>query len=234
VELAGQNTHTRPEGTEWEAARGLPGPKKLDFVKLLLARGANPNARAEGNPRVGGGRARGGRLAGGTPFLMAAVVADVEMMRLLLQHGADPLLSTTQKMTALMAAAGLVATAEPGNSSVPESRALEAVKLCVELGIDVNAINGDNESALHGAAYRGLAGSNSIIQYLVDKGADINAKNKKGWTALTLAEGIFWNASNSKNPQAEELLRSLGAEPTPPDMERDGYALVDASQVARP
>ena len=97
-----------------------------------------------------------------------------------------------------MAAAGLGQGA-PGTSPVPENAALEAVKLCVKLGADINAVNADGETALHGAAYRGPQGSSTIVQFLVDNGANVNVKNRRGWSPLVIAEGLFFEASNTIN-----------------------------------
>ena len=217
--LAGDTTGIQPEENEWSAFRGLRGDAKLSFVKALLAHGANPNARAATNPRSEGGN-HGGVLAGGTPFLMAAIAGDVRVMRTLLASGADPQLATARQTTPLMMAAGM---SMPYGPPVPESNALEAVKLCLEVGNDINAANANGETPLHAAAYRGLEGANSIVQFLVDHGARINAKNKRGWTPLTIAEGIFFlgGAGGSASPSTAELLRKLGADPSPPDIERD-------------
>ena len=130
----------RAADNEWTPLEGLRGQEKADFVKLLLAHGANPNGRAEGNPpmrreRILSGRARGGGLAGATPFLIAAKDADVGIMRILVAGGADPHLANRQNTTPLMMAAGV---GVHGPTSVTEREALEAVKVCVELGNDVN------------------------------------------------------------------------------------------------
>jgi hypothetical protein len=158
-------------------------------------------------------------LAGATPFWIAAKAGDVSVMRLLAAGGADPLLANNQKMTPLMAAAGVGVR---GHSPVPERDALEAVKLCVELGNDVNAADAAGETALHGTAYRGLSGSAAIVQFLVDTGAKLNVKDQFGWTPLAIAEGIYFGGSDTRSDKAAEQLRTLGAEPTPPDVERDG------------
>jgi len=91
------------------------------------------------------------------------------------------------------------------------------VKLLVELGVDVNATNDMDSTALHGAASRG---ANSIVQFLVDKGADLEAKNARGWTAMTYAEGIFQNNTIVPYPSTEALLSKMGAKPSPPGLVR--------------
>jgi len=209
------------DNNEWGVLGGMRGQVKLDFIKLLLARGANPNARTTKNPpRYGsGGGPRFGDsrtpLIGGTPFIFAAMAGDVPAMRLLLAAGANPKAATDDETTALILAAGF--GYNPDGGRVTEANALEAVKLLVELGVDVNATNDMDSTALHGAASRG---ANSIIQFLVDKGADLEAKNARGWTAMTYAEGIFQNNTIVPFPSTEALLSKMGAKPSPPGLVR--------------
>jgi ankyrin repeat protein len=116
------------------------------------------------------------------------MTADVPLMRTLVAHGADPLLPNAEHCTPLMAAAG-VGTLAPGEEAGTEPEALEAVALALELGADVNAVDDNGETAMHGAAYKNLP---SMVQFLADKGARIevwNRKNKYGWTPLSIAEG---------------------------------------------
>jgi ankyrin repeat protein len=219
TELTGSLTGVLAENTEWSTLGGLRGEQKLEMVRMLLARGADPDARAAGNPRFGGA-ARGGNLAGATPFLMAARAGDAPLMRLLLAHGAQADAATTRGTTALMFAAG-VGGQDPGISWVSEGQALEAVQLAIELGGDVNAADAAGETALHGAAYRG---ADSIVELLVAKGARLNARNSRGWTPLTIAEGVYASNFNAF-PGTAALLRKLGAEPTAPDVERDATVI---------
>jgi ankyrin repeat protein len=205
------------ENTEWSAFGGLPKEEKLDFVKALLAHGADPNLQTKRNPNYGmsvkGGN---GNLVGATPFLIAAQANDVAIMRELVAHGANPNLATNQGTTPLMVAAGIGHL--PGMSRSTEGDGLEAVKLCVQLGADVNAVNKTGDTALHGAAWRHFA--DSIVQYLVDHGANIDAKNKRGWTPLVIAEGIRTGGNAVFSPSTTLLLRKLGAAPSPPDVSR--------------
>ena len=125
---------------------------------------------------------------GATPFLLAAMTADVPLMRVLVKLGADPLLPNADHCTPLMAAAG-IGTLAPGEEAGTEAEALEAVELALELGADVNAVDDNGETAMHGAAYKNLP---KVVQFLADKGAKIevwNRKNKYGWTPLSIAEG---------------------------------------------
>jgi ankyrin repeat protein len=149
---------------------------------------------------------------------MSARSGEIEAMRLLVASGADPSLATEMRTTPLMAAAGV--GGGTGNHSVLQSRALEAVRLCKELGNDINAANADGETALHGAAYRGPQGTDMLIQFLVDNGARMNVRNKHGWTPLTIVEGLYFTATNTASESGAELLRKLGAEPSPPNVDR--------------
>ena len=164
----------------------LPWPDMPYLVKALLAHGANPNARiaieypfssdAYFVPSIG--------VAGATPFFLAAAAADVEVMRALVAGGADPWLATKENTTPLMVAAGVGRVED--RSEEETKKALEAVKLAVELGSDVNATNDLGKTALHGAAF---TGANAIIQFLVEKGAKLDTKNIFGETALIIALG---------------------------------------------
>jgi ankyrin repeat protein len=238
-ELAGEKTAVRPEGTEWDRLLPLEGQPRLDFIKVLLDHGADINSRAKTVPRasVGTGAAPGpggvassarggGRLAGATAFFMAAQHAELPLMRFLLANGADPNLLTGRNVSPLMAAAGVDSGESIGYTGVKEEDALEAVKLCLELGNDVNTLNSDGENALHGVAYRGNAGGNKLAALLIEKNIAVDVKNKRGWTPVTLAEGIYTQNSNSKNQELERLLLAHGGKPSPPGIERDAYAVI--------
>jgi hypothetical protein len=87
-----------------------------------------------------------------------------------------------------------------------EDEVLEAVKMCVELGNDVDAVNVYGETALHGAAYRGV---NSVVQYLADTGAKLDAKDSRGWTALAIANGLTYTDFFKQQPHTADLLTKL-------------------------
>lgn len=197
-----------PSHEEWGALSGLQGRPKLEFVKLLLARGANPNARLAKNPPRFGHGLFTLKLVGGTPFFVAALAGDVAVMRVLVDAGADPWLSTAENTTPLMAAAGIGWV--PGESRVTEASAFEAVKLTAQLGGDVNAVNANGYTALHGAS---LMGANPIVQFLVENGAKVNVKNKRGETPLMIAEGkgVRVAGTNILHESTANLLRRLGA-----------------------
>ena len=111
--------------------------------------------------------------------------------------------------TPLMVAAGLAMwyVGEDGGS-LPgqEDEALEAVKMCVALGNDVNAANELGETPLHGAAFRGV---NAIVEFLVEKGAKLDARDSRGWTPFTIANGISYGDVYKQQPQTAELLEKL-------------------------
>ena len=101
-------------------------------------------------------------MVGATPFFLAAATADIEVMRLLLEAGADPNVTTRSNSTAIMAATGMNRTL--GESAVTEEQSLEVVKLLLELGVDAKAVAANGENALFGAAYRGLEYARSVAR----------------------------------------------------------------------
>jgi ankyrin repeat protein len=180
---------------------------KLRIIKSLLDHGADVNGRnTMEEPRWSGARYRR-HLAGATAFLLAAKSADVEVMRLLLAYGADPAIGTEENITPLMAAAGIAWASNQDRAS--ESQVLAAVKLLVEeLGAEVNAVSELGETAMHAAAYRG---ANSVVQYLFDKGANLDVVAVDGRTPLIVADGVEYGNSFAAQPQTAVLLRKLGA-----------------------
>ena len=179
----------------------------LELGRRLLGRGANPNVRMTREPNDGA-RNILSRI-GSTPFLQAAKLGDVEFMRLLVEHGADPSIATEEGATPLMAAAG-VGIWQVGESAGSNDEAFEAVKLCYELGNDVNAVDANGDTALHGAAHRG---SNDMVQFLVEKGAKLDVPNKLGWTPWIIADGVFYPNTYNRRADTAKLLVRLGANP---------------------
>jgi ankyrin repeat protein len=201
TELTGPRGIDTTRDEEWRALRGV-GAGKTELVKALLAHGADPNSTITRAPQRVGFTRGGLNLVGATPFVVAAAAGDAGLMRRLAAGGADPQLATRDNTTALMAAAGVGRVS--AESSVTEGRALEAVRLALELGGDVNAVNTAGDTALHGAA---ATGAGAVVKLLVDRGAALNVKNKRGQTPLMSARG---------SPVAD-LLRTLGAEEAAPD-----------------
>jgi ankyrin repeat protein len=191
---------------------GLPPPAgsgnltSLDMVRRLVDYGADVNARLKR------GDAGAGKLSrrGATPFLLAADTADVPLMRLLVFLGADPSIPNGVHSTALMAAAGL-GTLAPGEEAGTEDEALAAAQLALDLGNDVNSVDENGETAMHGAAYKNLS---KMVQFLADHGADPavwNHKNKHGWTPLLIAQGHRPGNFKPSQDTIDALLRILPA-----------------------
>jgi ankyrin repeat protein len=165
----------------------------LQLIQLLLDKGAAVNARTKESPPIRRqwlpttGTLEWVDFTGQTPFIRAALAGDVTVMKLLLARGADPKIPTYGGTTALMAAAGVNWVVDQTADEGPKAL-LEAVQLCVDLGLDVNAVNSMGLTAAHGAANRG---SDEIIRFLASKGARLDVKDKEGRTPLTWAEGVF-------------------------------------------
>ena len=179
----------------------------FDLVRALAAAGAHLDARQAKEPRDGNRNIL--NRVGSTPFLQAAKVADSEMMQLLVDLGADPSITTEEGVTPLMAAAG-VGIWKIGENPGTNDEALEAVELAWALGNDVNATDANGDTALHGAIHRGAG---NIVRFLVEKGADIDAVNGKGWSALSVAQGVFYPNTFNRHPELVTLLLDLGADP---------------------
>lgn len=208
---------------------GNPGPigsgdmTSLEFATELVKAGADVNA------RLNSGKPGRGKMnnKGATPFMFAARRDDVAFMKRLLEHGADPLIPNADNCTAFMVAAG-IGTLAPGEEAGTEDDALEAVELLLELGADINHVDDNGETAMHGATYKSLP---RMIAFLAERGADVNVwnkKNKHGWTPTLIAEG---HRPGNFKPAAATLeaiyqqLRANGIEPPPktPPKHRLGY-----------
>src|ERR1051325_7409384 len=169
---------------------GQPPPQgsgkltSLAFVRQIIAKGADVNARLK---KGDGGR---GKLSlnKATPFLMASKTADLPLMKLLVELGADPTIPNADGATPLMAAAGLGCLA-PDEEAGTETECLEAIKYLLTLKADMNALDRNGETAMHGAAYKSLP---KVVHFLAENGAKIetwNTTNRWGWTPLRIAEG---------------------------------------------
>lgn len=212
TEMTGPNGIDARADPEWAALAGIPHGK-VEMVRALLAHGANPNAvLAKVPPRVGYTQLQvEHRVAGvnpypgATPFLLAAMAGDVEVMRVLVEGGADPRRPAKDGTTALMVAAGLGRYL--AESRVTTARALEAVRFAMAQGVDVNAVNQAGNTALHGAAF---IKADPIVELLVRSGATVDVKNGRGQTPLMVADTIrAGSATVSGRTPTGDLLRRL-------------------------
>ncbi|PWT99019.1 MAG: hypothetical protein C5B51_27940 [Terriglobia bacterium] len=207
-----------------------PDMDHLDYIKLLLAHGANVNARMKDSTQT--------RTVftnqwldenGATAFLRASQSGDVVLMKLLLEHGADPKINTALNVSALHVAAGVGWVEGITYEWSPEAT-LEAVKMLLDLGIDPNLQADTGRTALHGAAHKGRT---DVIQILADHGAKLdirdygNTDNRGGklaihtWQPVDYADGLVRVGVQSAiaHPEAGLLLRKLMAAqglPVPP------------------
>ena len=159
---------------------------RVDIIKALLDHGARVDVPLT-RPMPGRSGMDSGDTTlgpGSTALMRAARAGDHEVMQMLLARGADPKLTTKDGNNVLMLAAGV--GYRDKNTKGSESDALEAVKVALAAGLDLHEKNGKGETALHGAASRG---ADTIIQYLLEKGADINLVSNQGYTPLDVAMG---------------------------------------------
>ncbi|MGI8982279.1 MAG: ankyrin repeat domain-containing protein [Pirellulaceae bacterium] len=157
----------------------------LEIVRQLVKHGADINVRLKQ------GESGRGRFTstGCTPFLLASRAADIPLMQLLLELKADAGLPNADNCTPLLAAAGVGALGDGDEAAGTEEEAVEAVRLLLDLGADINAVDNNGETAMHGAAYQSRSG---VVQLLADRRANIkvwNRKNKCDWTPLMIARG---------------------------------------------
>ncbi len=199
-------------GTGYTALHAAVLRGDLDLVKSLVAHGADPNAKlTRGTPVRHFSRdyALEGALVGATPYWLAAKFAEPAIMRTLAAGGADTTLGLSDGRTPLLAAAGLGSRGDRRDRTLDEveqidaredeRQSLEAVKAALDLGSDVGAADKNGETALHAVASKGF---DSVVQLLVNAGAQLNVKNKQGLTPLGTAKN---------HAHTTELLRKLGA-----------------------
>jgi len=195
------------------APEGSGSVSSIELVKKLAEHGANLDARMTKKANLSNTRLN---EVGATPFMLAALTADAELMKTLADLGADPLLPNADNSTPLMAAAGL-ATRSPGEDAGTEPEVIEALQVALDLGADVNAVDNNGETAMHAAAYKNLPG---VVKFLASKGATVdvwNRPDKFGWTPLAIAVGYrFGNFKPS--PETEKAVREvmIAAGVTPP------------------
>jgi uncharacterized protein len=188
------------------APQGSGNLDSLAFVRKLVARSANINARATTQANMG--VTIRFHSTGATPLLLAARTADVPLMRLLLELGADPLLPNDDGTTPLMAAAG-VGTNSPLEEPGTEPEVVEAVKLILERGGDINTVDKNGDTAMHGAAHKHVP---AALRLLAEKGAKIqvwNQPNSAKQTPLQIAEGVLVGMNIVTHAQTAATIREL-------------------------
>ena len=201
---------------QWAPIGGSANPQTgqeklthLDFLRALLSKGADPNARlgrklwyrptAHDQMWVG--------TPGSTAFWRAAQATDVAAMKLLVEYKADPKLTSAENDTALMMAAG-IGWAGNFSRNAPDG-VLAAVRYCLELGIDPNLQDATGYSALDGAAWRG---ENDAIRLLVERGAKLDARTWRNWSVTDFAAGPSLRTTVPvPHPDTVALLQQLGA-----------------------
>lgn len=185
------------------AGSNNPSPKgsgtmsSLEFVRKIVAAGADVNARVTRRPPAGITRMN---FAGGTPFLLAARTADADLMRLLAELGADPLLPNDDGTTPVMVAAG-IGTSAPGEDPGTEEEVLEALQVALDLGGDLNTVDDNGETVMHGAAYKHVP---KVVEFLAAAGADIavwNQANGRGSTPLDIVTVIGGHPGENVSPE---------------------------------
>jgi len=215
----------------------------LTIVNSLLKHGANPNARLNQDKEKAAEEIRNGNVAtyekrtavtvteiilqGATPLFLAAEVNNLDVIKLLVEAGADPLIATERGTTPLMMAAG--AGTDVQRERAPEERAVavETAKFLVERGADVNAAGQYGWTALHAATYQGM---NDLIEYLVSKGAKIDQKDEFGQTPLSISLSVLTKDIGARRLQiprryreeTARLLLKLGAS----TLEKTGVVVV--------
>jgi ankyrin repeat protein len=197
---------------------GRPTPKPsgtldaVDVVKSLLVHGANPNATLNAPILVRVHDRGDGTLgAGATPLMRAAKKGDVEIMRVLLAHGADPKMRTKAGTEALMFAAGLGGAGRFTafeDKQATEADFIDAARLCLERGADVNAVNETGQTALHLAV---TVRSEAFITFLIERGARVDVKDKQGRTPIDVASGAGARGRGAAAPVRDSVVALLRA-----------------------
>ncbi len=216
---------------QWAPVAGGPVPltarEKLSYLALmeaLLKHGARPDARLKRKlwyrPSFHDQMWVG--TPGSTAFWRASQATDLAAMRLLVEHGADPKLASDEGDTPLMMAAG-VGWAGNFSRNAPGT-ALDAVRYCVELGLDVNAQDVTGYTALAGAAWRG---DNQLIEFLAGHGANLSIRTHRQWSVTDMATGPYLRTTGSTpHPDTVQLLLKLGAPPLTPHPGEDILGLI--------
>ena len=192
------------------------GEKTVELVKVLLAHGADPNARTTKDSRTNS--TSGVSLKGATPLLLAASLGNVETVRALIAGGADAFITTDEKTAPLHVATWGGNPYARDWTDEEKKNLLEITRLLVELGADVNSAGEHGWTGLHGAAYKGV---DSVVQFLVEKGAKIEVFDEYGQTPLSIANAVitvgvkdaYYQSSRVVRKSTSDLLLKLGAKP---------------------
>jgi uncharacterized protein len=208
--LPGVRKPDSSDGSDGAPPEGAGKLSSLEFVREIVKRGANVNLRLATNaPRM---PATSSMIAtpGATPMLFAADRSDVPLMRLLLELGADPLIPNLNNTTPLMAAAGL-GTKEAQEEAGEEPEAVDAVAMLLDHGADINGVDNDGNTAMHGAAYNQYP---RVVNLLAERGADPKVwsrPNKSGRTPLFIAEGYVGAELRPDPPTVEAITKLMFA-----------------------
>lgn len=218
--------------------RGAPPPlgsgnlNSLQFIRKLVEHGADVNACL----KTGRGGPGKWNPKGATPFFMAAATADIAYMKLLLELKADPKINNVDGCTPLMVACGIGVGSDAANETAGEEpEVIETAKLLLDLGVDINAVDGNGETAMHGAALKNLP---KVVQFLADHGADVKVWNKKdefGSTPLMFAQGYRpgnFKPSFETIAAIEQVMLAAGVTP-PKDARPDDLNNSDWAPVKR-
>jgi ankyrin repeat protein len=202
-----------------------PDMDSLEYIRLLLDYGANPNARVRDNTLT--------RTIftmqwlfenGATAFVRAAQSSDIDLLKLLLTYGADPKIATVHNDTALTVAAG-IGWVEGVTYEWSKQANFDVIKMLLDLGLDPNGANNDGRTPLMGAA---MKGRNDVVQLLVDRGAKLDTRDNGSrdtdttvsqlaghtWQALDYADGLVRVGVQSavNRPETAALIRKLMTE----------------------
>lgn len=190
------NTRRVPPGDANPPPETTGDMTSLEFVRKLAALGVDLDQRMTGTGMIN----LGSRVLGPTAFLAAVQNSDLEYMRTLLELGADPFQTGSSGTTALMLA---------GARTGSEREVVQVMDLLLDLGIDIDAVNGNGDTAMHTAANRDRA---EPVKHLAAKGASVevwNRPNRYGSTPLQIASGYQGERTIRPSPKAAAAIREL-------------------------